>query len=258
MDPIEATKFYIRHREGYPETVLGDYARRGLAECGIELGTFEWVDDIDGMSDLGPTVGVAGYIGDVHRALKVMGRPIPVNVDYPKWLMHTLHRNIRRGFLGEVRASLDPVFIKPVQHKEFTGMVWEGRAEDRRKIVTQPDDIEVWISDPVMFKAEFRSYILNDVVLDVRLYKGDWSLAPDRKVVEDAVATLALQKQAPRAYCLDWGIDRHGRTLLVEMNEGYSMGHYGLNPALYARMLSARWYEMTQEGLEVHATTSID
>jgi len=258
MGPIEATKFYIRHREGYPETVLQDSARRGFAECGVETGIFEWIDDIDGMSDLGPTVGVAGYIGDVHRALKVMGRPIPVNVDYPNWLRHTLGRNIRRGFLGDVRASLDPVFIKPVQHKEFTGLVWEGRAEDRRKIVTQPDDVEVWISELVNFRAEYRSYILNDVVIDVRFYKGDWSLAPNRSIVEDAAALLALKREAPRAYCLDWGIDRHGRTLLVEMNEGYAMGPYGLNPALYARMLSARWYEMATEGLEVHATTSID
>ena len=257
MDLIEARKFYVRHREGYPETVLGDYARRGFAECGVELATFEWIDDIDKMFDLDPSVGVAGYIGDVHRALKRLGRPIPVNVDYPNWLRHTLRRNIRRGFLGDVRASSTPVFIKPVQHKEFTGMVWEGRAEDRRKIVTQPDDVEVWISDLVEFRSEYRSYILQDVVIDVRHYKGDWSLVPNRSIVEDAVALLALKKEAPRAYCLDWGIDRQGRTLLVEMNDSFSVGHYGLNPVLYARMLSARWYEMATEGLEVHETTSI-
>ena len=242
MEPIEARKFYIRHREGYPETVMQDYARHGFAECGVELGTFEWIDDIDEMCDLGSYVGVAGYIGDVHRALKRLSRPIPMNVDYPHWLRHTLGRNIRRGYLGDVRASMDPVFIKPVAHKEFTGMVWEGRAEDRRKIVTQPDDVKVWISDLVEFRSEYRSYILNHVVIDVRHYKGDWSLAPNRSIVEDAAALLALKKEAPRAYCLDWGIDRQGRTLLVEMNEGYAMGHYGLNPVLYARMLSARWY----------------
>jgi len=69
---------------------------------------------------------------------------------------------------------------------------------------------------------------------------------------------MAETKQAPWAYCLDWGIDEKGRTLLVEMNDGYAMGHYGLNPALYARMLSARWYQMATERLKVHATTSID
>jgi hypothetical protein len=258
MGPIEATKFYIRHREGYPETVMGDYARRGFTECGVETGIFERVDDLDSIPDLGPTVGISGYIGDVHRALTKLGRPVPVSVDYPKWLCHTLGRNIRRGFLGDVRASTAHVFVKPVYPKEFTGLVWEASATDRRKIVTQPDDVEVWISDLVNFRAEYRSYILNDVVIDVRFYKGDWSLAPDRRVVEDAAAILALKKESPRAYCLDWGIDRQGRTLLVEANDGYSLGHYGLNPVLYARMLSARWYEMATEGLEVHAITSID
>lgn len=258
MGPIEATKVYVRHREGYPETVLADYARRGFDELGVELEAFGWIDDIDELTDLGPTVVVVGYIGDIHRALRNLGCPIPVNVDYPKVLGHTLHRNIRRGNLGEVRASKSQVFIKPIQHKEFTGFVWEGHASDRRRVVTHPDDLEVWVSDYIQFRAEFRSFILNDVILDVRRYKGDWSLAPNPSVIRDAVALLALKKEAPRAYSLDWGIDNHGRTVLIEMNDSFSLGHYGLNPVLYARMLSARWYEMTREGLEVHATTSID
>jgi len=258
VELIEATKFYVRHREGYPETVLGDYAQRGFTECGVQLESFEWIDDIDEIPDLGSHVGVAGYIGDVHRALTRLNRPIPVNVDYPGPLHHVLGRTVRRGILGDVRASNTPVFIKPVKHKEFTGFVWYNRLEDRRRIVTQPDDVEVWISDFVYFRAEFRSYILKNVILDVRIYKGDWSLAPNRRVVEDSVALMAQTKQAPWAYCLDWGVDESGRTLLVEMNDGYAMGHYGLNPALYARMLSARWYEMATEGLKVHATTSID
>ena len=242
LDPLEATKFYVRHREGYPETVLADYARRGFAECGVELSTFEWVDDIDGLTDLGPTVGVAGYIGDVHRALKVMGKPIPVNVDYPRELTHLMGRTVRAGTLAEVRGMTSPVFIKPVAHKEFTGFVWDYSSSSRRKIVTQPDDVEVWISDVVNFKVEYRSYILRNTLLDVRQYKGDWSLAPNRAVVEGAVE--AMKAVAPVAYCLDWGVTDKGETLLVEMNEGFSMGHYGLNPALFARMLSARWYEM--------------
>ena len=35
-----------------------------------------------------------------------------------------------------------------------------------------------------------------------------------------------------------------GRTLLVEINDGYSRGCYGLPPNLYAQLLSARWAEL--------------
>jgi hypothetical protein len=246
MDHLEVTKFYVRHREGYPETVMGDYARRGFLECGVETSTFEWIDDIDNLTDLGPTVGVAGYIGDVYRALTVLGIPVPTNVDYPKPLEPYFGRSIHRGFLRDIRASITPAFIKPVGPKEFTGFVWANQVEDRRRIITQTDDVEVWISDVVGFRSEYRSFILNNVVLDVRRYKGDWSLAPDRSVVEEAVALMA--PTAPAAYSLDWGVDKDGRTLLVEMNDGFSLGHYGLYPALYARMLSSRWFEMTSKG----------
>lgn len=242
---MEATKFYIRHLESYPETVLQDYSRRGFAECGIEVAPFYWIDDIDGLADLSPTVGVAGYIGDVHRALKVLGKPIPPNVDYPEALREFLGRKIRCGLLSEVRASVCPVFVKPVAHKEFTGFVWDASdVSSRRRAVTQADDVEVWISDVVDFRAEYRSFILEDRVLDCRIYKGDWSKAPARDVVEAAVK--AMRGIAPVAYSLDWGVAEDGRTLLVEMNEGYSLGHYGLHPALYARMLDARWHQMTR------------
>ena len=32
---------------------------------------------------------------------------------------------------------------------------------------------------------------------------------------------------------------------LIEVNDGYSIGSYGLFPADYARLLSSRWAQMT-------------
>ena len=37
-----------------------------------------------------------------------------------------------------------------------------------------------------------------------------------------------------------------GKTLLVEVNDSYALGHYGLRTIPYARMIEARWEEMTQ------------
>lgn len=242
MSEIEATKFYVRHREGYPETELQDKARRGFWTLGVETAPFEWIDDIDGFEDLGPTVGIAGYIGDVHRGLQKLGRTIPPNVDYPDELIMYLGRELRTGTLGEIRNTLGPWFVKPLtDHKLFSGFVWHGTSECRRRIVTLPDEVPVWISEPVEFVAEYRSLILRDEIQDVRRYKGDWSKAPPRRIEE---AVERMKGKAPRAYCLDWGITSDGRCLLVEMNEGFSFGPYGLHPVTYAKMLSARWYEL--------------
>lgn len=234
-----ADKFYIRHREGHPETNMQCDAFMGFKDLGVEIGVFEWIDDIDEIKDLGPTVGVAGYIGDICRALKVVGMPVPENIDYPDQLKEYLGRGIWKSTLGDVRTRVGPLFIKPSrEHKLFTGFVWTQLSDARRRVVTIPDEVPVWVSDVVDFRAEYRCFILEDEILDCRLYKGDWSIAPSRDVVESAVRAM---KGKRAAYCLDWGVTSTGKTLLVEMNEGYAFGNYGLHPTYYARMLEARW-----------------
>ena len=237
MPEIDLRKVYIRHREEVPETVLCAYAHEGFRTLGVEIGCFSWVDDIKALEDLGPEVGVVGYIGDVHAGLQRLDKPIPPHVDYPEELTYALGRSMHRGLLEEVRASISPVFVKPVEHKAFSGFLWTGDRASRMRVVTQHDDCPVWISDPVDFVSEYRSFIFHGDIVGCRLYKGDWSKAPDRTVVE----TAALHcKHLGSAFCLDWGVTSDGRTLLVEKNEGYSFGHYGLDPVLFARMLSAR------------------
>lgn len=244
MSDIEATKFYVRHREGYPETELQDIARRGFWTFGVETVPFEWIDDIDSFTDLGPTCGIAGYIGDVHRGLTKLSKPIPPNVDYPKELREFFGRDIETRTLYDIRRMTSPVFIKPVEHKLFTGFVYDMGIESRRHIVTQEDDVEVFACKPINIVSEYRSFILDGEVLDCRRYKGDYGVAASRKIVEEGARIM--KDNAPRAFCLDWGVKDSGETILVEMNEGYAFGTYGLLPTLYTRMLSARWSEMTQ------------
>lgn len=238
---IEATKFYIRYREDLPETVLQDYSRRGFWSHGVETQSFHWISDIDSIEDLGPTVGISGYIGDVHYALGKAGKILPDNVDYPKPLLHLMGRDVIKTTLLSVRASTNSVFVKPVEHKLFTGFVWNNDSSSRMKIVTLSDEIEVFVTPCLEIVSEYRSFILDNQILDVRRYAGSWSDAPNRNLVTDAVKLM--RNDSPRAYCLDWFITRHGQTVLGEMNEGYAFGHYGLQPEMYARMLSARWHE---------------
>lgn len=40
------------------------------------------------------------------------------------------------------------------------------------------------------------------------------------------------------------GVTREGATLVVEMNDGYALGCYGLAAVPYAQLLEARWQEM--------------
>ena len=60
-------------------------------------------------------------------------------------------------------------------------------------------------------------------------------------------------REAPRAYAIDFGvakyIDENGEeshhTILVEVNDGYSLGLYpGCSVKIYTDVLLERWYEL--------------
>ena len=52
-------------------------------------------------------------------------------------------------------------------------------------------------------------------------------------------------KTAPAGYSLDFGLTDTGKTLLIEVNDGYALGSYGLFYIDYAKLLAARWAELT-------------
>jgi hypothetical protein len=219
--------------------VLGAYL------LNIETVPYYWVSDIDELSDLGPEVGVSGYIEDIHRALSKIGAKIPENKDYPEALLPFLGREVVETTLGEVRSRKDPIFVKPTVHKEFTGFVWGGCFDQasRMRVVTLSDETRVLTCAPLRMVSEYRAFVLDGEILDVRLYKGDWSKAPSRRTLEGALEALGPYH---RAFCFDWAVLDTGETVLIEVNEGYSFGHYGLRADLYVKMLSARWEEMAR------------
>lgn len=240
----EVRKFYIRYREGVPETPMHYAAQEGFRQLGVEVAPFTWIDDVDEvMHDLGPEVGLAGYIGDVWRALKKLGRPTPAPVDYPVELLDYLGRVVRQTTLGKVRGSTARTFVKPVEHKLFTGFVYNGDGDSRMRLVTLPDEVPVWVSDVIDFRSEHRVFVLKGEIVDVRRYKGDWALAPHRGVIEQAVCAW---KSKPAACALDFGVMSGHWTGLVEANDGFALGGYGIASVDYAKMLSARWHELVR------------
>ena len=51
-------------------------------------------------------------------------------------------------------------------------------------------------------------------------------------------------ENAPNGYAFDVGVTKQGETILVEANDGFSLGSYGLFYIDYAKLLSARWAEL--------------
>lgn len=130
--------------------------------------------------------------------------------------------------------------MKPAEGKRFTGRVVAGTRDLIGKGCCG-EDFPVICSEVVDFVSEYRCFVRRGEILDVRRYRGDWSKAQDREAIERAIAAYA---SAPAGYAADFGVTSDSRTLLVEVNDGYSLGPHGLWPELYAQLLSARWAQM--------------
>ncbi len=233
-------KVYINHRGNYPEGVLCYTAAKGFALLGLEIAPFYGFGDLATLGLKDDTM-VVGFVGDVREAIKLLGHPAPDTPDYPDELRGFLRRSVYRQYMGEIRNSTKKMFIKPTTHKLFTGHVRQGLAVDNIRTASVPDDELLWVSDPIDIVSEYRCYIMCGQLIGMRWYKGDPFVAPSREIVQNAVAAWAT---CPAACTLDFGIDTGGHTVLIEANDGFAFGNYGLPPIAYARMLEARWREM--------------
>jgi hypothetical protein len=234
-------KVYIRYKEDLPESTMLASAEFGFKERGVHTSPFYGFGDIETLSDLGPDVGLIGFVNDVHQALNKINRPIPQTIDYPDVLKDWMHRSVAKITLKDVLSRNDKIFIKPVSEKLFTGFIWPTYIQ---RVCGLPEDTEILASEIVEFKSEYRTFVLDGEILDCRRYKGDWSLPLDKDKTIAAVEAMSSWSGCPRAYCLDLGVTENSNCCLVEVNDAYSFGNYGLQDCLFAKMLEARWDQL--------------
>jgi hypothetical protein len=217
-------------------------AAEGFGIMGWQLIGYENVGDI--LGSFGREDILVGYIEESKEVLTHLGIEPPKLPTYPEELSRFLGRKTWLSTINTIAGSPDkwPVFVKP-RHalKKFTGVLVRGTG-DLMGCGDQDHDTEVYCSEPVVFVAEWRCFIRHGRIMGVRPYQGDWRCHMEPEVIEQAVKEW---EGKPRGCALDFGLDGKGRTLLVEANDGFSIGAYGLYPRDYARLLSARWTELT-------------
>jgi hypothetical protein len=217
-------------------------------EMGYEIVPFVEASKIEGLEKSTPVVG---GIGSVKTALARLGCPEPVAIDFPDSLKEHLCRKIWTTTLGDIHVNenLWPVFIKPKDdHKRFTGHVVRNFA-DLYKTVGISFDMPVYASEVVTWQSEYRCFILNKEILDIRRYAGDMEFLPNLNLVRNMIEEFT---DAPVAYSLDVGkmLDSTNflwDTSLIEVNDGFSLGIYGLPAYKQVKMIIARWKEMTSK-----------
>ena len=182
----------------------------------------------------------------MHDVLDKLGLPSPISNDYPLSLRKFLKRKVWTSSINTIASDPEAwnVFVKPKSRKKkFVGRLINS-TKDLIPCGDFDEDTAIWVSEPINFIAEWRVFVRYGQILGVRPYKGDWRANFDFKIIEEAVDSFTDQ---PAAYALDFGLTNQKELALVEFNDGYSLGSYGLFYIDYAKLLAARWAELSNQ-----------
>ncbi|SFN51238.1 protein of unknown function [Paenimyroides ummariense] len=235
-------KAYIQtDKSGEFYNVNAFIANEGFKHFGFETEKFYRIEEIN---DKNPENVIVGGIGNVRKRLEILGITRNQNeIDYPIELQKYLGRRIWKSTLETVLAEQKfNIFIKPdIETKKFTGKVFKNEL-DFIGLIDENSPTKVLCSEIINFNAEFRCFIRYKEILDIRRYKGDWNKAINLEIVKNAISDFKTQ---PNSFALDFGITDDNKTVLVEVNDGHSLGSYGISSQNYAKFLSARWSQLT-------------
>lgn len=234
---------YIQKQDGEFINSSAYQAWEGFKSLGIKVDTFEYKQLINGYlpTPLNKQTIICGFISSVRWALKELDIPEPVIADYPTELEKYLGRKVYTSTLGEAKKINQKIFIKPLAVKLFRGLVCNNTIHTLVETAMHPDDTEIYISEPVEFVSEYRVFVNHDFIVGCKHYAGDFTITPHFNLISQAIADY---RSAPIAYAIDFGITKDGRTLLIEVNDAWALGCYGLDSKTYARVLLNRWMEI--------------
>jgi ATP-grasp domain, R2K clade family 2 len=192
---------------------------------------------------------VVGYVQTVLAAFQVLGIKPPATNDYPIALQRFFYRRIWESTVEHLIAWVydgnGPVFAKPKgRKKRFTGHVFK-QLDDLRYIEDTSTTTPVFCAEVLEWLSEYRVFVMQANIVGTMHYAGDPAINIDKQVAAEAVQLLEQSGEATAAYTIDLGVVRGGQTALVEWNDGFSLGSYGLDRAIYTDLLITRWCEIT-------------
>lgn len=248
---------FVKSTNGTFSNVNFYLAWEAFNQMGYAVHLFE-EKDID---TCGITVDTPVFAGTTvtRKIIDKLGINYPPFDCYPEILKPYYGRDIKISTLGEVRNKFHEtgtkVFVKPIKPKEFTGVLLNSIL-DTIPLTNKPDNIPVYVCEPIDILTEYRVYVHDGDILGVKHYYGDWTITPSKDFIEEVIKNY---KPCPIAYGIDFGVIKrpkgwvngmvddngsHEYPIVVEVNDALNLGNYGLDSIYYGEMLVARWIEV--------------
>jgi hypothetical protein len=217
----------------------------GCVEMGFDIKFFEDINKVP------ENEFVISFIEDSIEYFKRCNIPVPPTLNIPFELERFANRKTTEIKLADFKYAVKndlatefkfPLFIKPKRIKAFSNGV-----------ITNPNNIDLILSDAneeetaivspkINIESEYRCFVLKNELIGIKHYSGDFTIFPSVNQINNMIAAYT---EAPIAYTLDVGVVQN-ETIIIECNDAWSIGNYGLDSKLYVKMLYARWQQITK------------
>ena len=118
------------------------------------------------------------------------------------------------------------MFVKPVTPKQFRGAVYESNDALAAECRGLPGSTAIFVSEPLSFAAEARTFVMDGLVLDAAIYEGKSEAVDARKFVEALTHSMSL----PRTVVVDVGFINGRGWAIIEFNAAWGAGLNGCDP----------------------------
>jgi hypothetical protein len=223
-------------KRGHSLFDFGDSAKHGAEINNIKVKTF--TDSLSVPGD--PTNILVGSVEQCEQWLTRYGYKVPTPISL-NMFQDYLGRNVWETNMDEITTF--PIFVKPsTKIKAFTGFVADTPFD--LALYSENYRGSVWAQQEVDIISEYRLYVTNNRVIGLKHYAGDWHIFPDSDFIQRCFHQ-SIHCIDSHSYTLDFGVLEDGRTILVEANDGWATGNYGLEPYDYYIFCRNRWLQMT-------------
>lgn len=233
--------------QGAPYSQHGAAAVRGFTELGYDVKLFPRCQ-LESLA-LEKEHVLVGGAGTTKAALEKLGVRVPPPINLPRQLEPYWGRKVWETSLGELDDRDFPLFVKPSeQAKAFDGQVLVSAKTRDRLYLPRPGfptltaQTKVQAQEVLSLISEWRVFVIQGAIAGIWNYAGDPLNFPASGLIRLA---LSSYNQAPAGYAADFAVTARGQTVLVEVNDGFSLGQGGIPAVRYARLLEARWLELT-------------
>jgi len=180
-------------------------------------------------------IGSVEFMREVFNRIGLSDIRLPLNSNRQS-------ERITLGDAYERVAAGEVLFIKPIEIKLFTGLVLDRMVYGCLSNLSRSVEVLAYDAFPYAIETEWRIYVYRNEMYDARNYSGDFTLLPDFEYVRKIIETN--KTSFPNTYTIDVGMLANGECVVIEYNDMWAIGNYGVQNRDYIKMLHERYFDI--------------